>query len=251
MPRPLRFAAFGLGVVLLAALAAGWWWMAYGKWPLAGSLRHDFGTVEIAGEGVSLTHVFQLRNRRDRELAVRAVLPSCGCAAAEMDSNRIGPGEEVEIEAVLRLSHAGVRESSITLILDDAGREVKQVLWIEGTGIKGSGLIPSVEAIALAPGEERRLLFTAELLDAADAPSAPAIELPDGLETEFEGWTLMAAGDPARRTASRWRGYLVLRWPEGAEVAIPDEAAIVTTIPGAPPARIALAERPRSVTPGP
>lgn len=243
MPRRTPLILLLLGVLVLAGLGGTWWFLAFASGPLSGDTRHDFGTVTIHGRDAELRHVFTLVNTTGRDLEVKGIVPSCGCAAGDLPTNRIAVGEEVELEGILRLANAGPRKESLTVVLNDGEQDLKQVLWMQGIGEKGSALVPDRESLALAPGGEERIQFRAELLDDADAPAAPTVTLPDGLESSFGDWALVVQGDPARRTATRWRGWLTVRWPEGAEVELDDDSVLAATVAGAPEVTIRIVER--------
>ena len=78
---------------------------------------YDFGSVL---EGFAVTHVFAIENIGDEVLVIERVAASCGCTTTELATDRLGPGESVELEVLVDTAGFGGRISkSIYLYCND------------------------------------------------------------------------------------------------------------------------------------
>ncbi len=59
---------------------------------------YDFGSVL---EGFAVTHVFTVRNAGDEVLTIGRVAASCGCTTTQLATDRLAPGESVELEVLV------------------------------------------------------------------------------------------------------------------------------------------------------
>lgn len=94
----------------------------------------DFGSV-LPGEELKAT--FRLTNAGDRELEVTNLRSSCGCAPAEIDRRRIGPGEEARVTVAFHApAHVGTFSHLVSYTASDrstAGdRDLSGSLLISG-----------------------------------------------------------------------------------------------------------------------
>ncbi len=227
-------------LLLLVGLAYGWWYLANGRFPLAGDLRHDFGDVPIYGRTGVVEHTFQLRNRTSQVIVIDRVVPGCGCTKIEEVASEVAPGESVEITVALTLSHAGKKKSDVTLVLGDLGI---QKLWIQGVGRKEMGIWPASNYLYLAPGEPTPMIVFVEIQNNDEQPPTPTIKTPQGVEASFVEWELVSARDSRMKKPARWRGrFSVEVIPE----TLLEGARLSITVGKAEPVAVELIE-----TPGP
>ena len=192
-----------IAAVLVAAGAYGWWYMAYGRWPFAGSMRHDFGEVEISGRTTRVEHVFHLTNRESDPITIRTVRASCGCVTAEPPDAPIAPGETLEFPVGLNLSAAGHKGAQITLILDD---DRIQHLFVDAVGLRTTAFKAGVEEVRIRPGETTTLILDAAIQDHDDEPGETEIVAPSNMTVTFRRWEQSSPRDVALRRAAKWRG---------------------------------------------
>jgi hypothetical protein len=89
----------------------------------------DFGTLR---DSETLTHKFLLRNEGTGVLEITNVRASCGCTATELEKDKLAPGEEVHIGAVVNLSgRQGKQVKAITITTNDPETQSLQ-LRMEG-----------------------------------------------------------------------------------------------------------------------
>jgi Protein of unknown function (DUF1573) len=79
--------------------------------PLVGSVKHDFGVVELSSTNRALRHTFILRNQSKKTVHIKDVRTTCGCTDASVDVNSIPPGGLLHVSATLHLSSSGTREA--------------------------------------------------------------------------------------------------------------------------------------------
>lgn len=200
----------GLILVIAVAAFAAWYWVAVLSVPLRGDTSHDFGTVEIRGDDVVLTHTFSLVNHHGAPKTVKAVRPSCGCAAATVDPMTIEPGATATISATLSLELAGRRDASIAILFEDGS---SQRVFVGATARKDRSLSSMQEFVTLRPGVEQRMLIEAQVMPAEGGlPPDPTITVPEGFTATFVEWRIIAQGDAARATANRYRGLIDVTW---------------------------------------
>jgi len=209
----------------------GWWYMAYGRWPLAGDLSHDFGRVPIGGRSSSFDHTFHLRNRTGRVLEIETLRPGCGCTAVEASTMSVEPGAYVDIDVQLSLAHAGKKRASIAMIIKDFG---VQTIWVEAIGEKQTSVIVQQPFLVLDPTQPTPLQFMVELQGTDDEPEQPAVSVPDGVTASRVTWAPVRAR--SRDLPARWRGRVELTLDEpplarGSEVRITLPPAVPVVIP--------------------
>jgi hypothetical protein len=207
-------------LVVIAALGWGWWYMAVGRYPLRGELRHDFGEVPIYGRSASVDHTFHLRNVTGRTVVIEELRQSCGCTDVRASTRTIEPGRTVDIAVTLSLARAGKKSANVALVLADLGVER---LWVYGTGRKEMSLWTNEIRLDLTPGETTPLMIFAAVQSSDDEPQAPTIRTPEGVSVSFIGWERIRRRDPARQTAAEWRGRFRL---ELQTETLPADAAI-------------------------
>ena len=61
-------------------------------------LTYDFGSIL---EGFAVTHVFTIENTGDELLEILQVAASCGCTTTELATDRLAPGESVDLEVLV------------------------------------------------------------------------------------------------------------------------------------------------------
>lgn len=234
----LHRATIAVVALVLVGLAGGWWWMAVGRYPFAGEIRHDFGEIQILGTSGVKEHVFHLRNRRGETLRIAAIRESCGCTAAEPSTREVAPGETLELLVRLALSHAGEKTSTVSIILDD---DTVQTLFIRGLGVRRERLELGATQVLLAPGATQRLTIRFQVQDDDAEPPAPVFVPPPGVNAEFLGWELVKPRDPATRRAAEWRGLFELAFagdPADAQLTRPFMVSVGEELPK--PARVVL-----------
>ena len=69
---------------------------------------YDFGSTL---EGYAVTHVFTIQNIGNDVLKIEKVAVSCGCTATALATDRLAPGESVELEVLINTSGFGGRIS--------------------------------------------------------------------------------------------------------------------------------------------
>lgn len=78
---------------------------------------YDFGTLR---DSETLTHKFLLRNEGTGTLEITNVRASCGCTATELEKDKLAPGEEIHIGAVVNLSgRQGKQVKAVTITTND------------------------------------------------------------------------------------------------------------------------------------
>jgi hypothetical protein len=224
-------------VVLLAGGvgAWGWWYMAAGRFPLAGDLSHDFGPVPIVGASADVTHVFALRNRTGDTVVIDSIIPGCGCTAATASAMDAAPGEGIDVEVVFSLTHAGHKRTYVSLMVADFG---EQRLWLEGVGRKETALSAASDMLRLTAGMATPLLIKAAVQSSDDPPPPPTIETPDGVSATFVEWTMVRAREAKTGKPAQWRGRIDVALTG---TSVPEDSVIRATIPGAPPVDVRLA----------
>jgi len=232
--RRLIVLALLLLLVVVAGAAGGWWYMAVGRYPLAGSLSHDFGDVPI-GEGTAgVSHTFHLRNHGSEPVVIEHVRPSCGCTAAKLSTRTVEPGGTVDVDVTLHLARAGEKRTSVALVIRDFGIET---LWMVAVGKKERSLWPDLYELGVAKGKSIPLLVFADIQSSDEKPEPLAIEAPEGFTAKFIGWELARPREPARERAAEWRGRIRV---EQTVDEIPPGAVVRMTLKGAPPLEIPL-----------
>lgn len=204
-PRRARRLLLVIPLLLVGGLVWGWWYMASGRFPLAGDMSHDFGTVAITGSTSSFSHTFHLRNRRSHPVVIESIRSGCGCTKAEASTKTVAPGAPVDIDVTLSLARAGSKRTSVKLVIADFG---PQTLWIQAVGRKETVLTSPTSNLRLAPDAPARLIVTAEIQSTDAPPPAPTILTPEGVIASFRGWTAVNPREPATARAARWRGVL-------------------------------------------
>jgi hypothetical protein len=221
-----------VGIVVAGlGLGVGWWWLANGRLPLAGTTSHDFGLVRIEGDDIILSHEFVLTNRRSEPVRIVAARPSCGCAGVDYEDAAIAPGASVTITGRLALELSGPRSASVALILDN---DETQRLFMEAVARKERTVRVEPSQLTLRAEGESQVLVQARILREVGGtpvePPVPTLEVPAGVTAEWRGWTMMSEGDPETMRADGWRGRIVLT-PDGEEIGF--GATLVITLPGA------------------
>ena len=78
---------------------------------------YDFGSIL---EGFAVTHVFIIQNTGNQTLVIERVAASCGCTTTELATDRLAPGESVELEVLINTAgFAGRISKSITVYTND------------------------------------------------------------------------------------------------------------------------------------
>jgi hypothetical protein len=67
---------------------------------------------------------FEIRNQRDRALAIRDIQTGCGCSVASVERRSIPPGERAKFRVEARGPSAGTRDLTITVETDDPDSEI-------------------------------------------------------------------------------------------------------------------------------
>ena len=227
----------GVGVLLLLGGGAwGWWYMATGRYPLAGRLSHDFGSVAIVGRAASFEHTFHLRNRTDRTVVIEAIRPGCGCTSADASTRTVAPGESVDLDVTLTLSRAGKKRTSVQLVLADFG---VQSVWVQAVGRKETGLSAAVDFVYLRRGMASPFLISADIQSGDETPADPTISTPAAVSVTFQGWQPVVRRDARTQRPARWRGRMSIEWT-GEE--LPPDAVMTVELGAAPPLTFSLVE---------
>ena len=78
---------------------------------------YDFGSIL---EGFAVSHAFIIQNTGDETLVIERVTATCGCTTTALATNRLAPGESVELEVLVDTAGFGGRISkSITVYTND------------------------------------------------------------------------------------------------------------------------------------
>ena len=239
MPRRVRRLLLLLvPLVLFAALGWGWWYMAVGRYPLRGDLRHDFGEIPIYGRSSGADHTFHLRNVTGRTIVIEQIHQSCGCTDVHASTRTVEPGASVDINVTLSLARAGKKSASVSLVLSDFG---VQRLWVRGLGRKELSLWPNQYALHVARDAPTPLLIFAAIQSSNDQPQAPTIESPEGVAVSFVGWEQVKERDERRQTAAEWRGTFMVELQADT---LPADASLRIGLGKADPIVIMLATQP-------
>jgi hypothetical protein len=82
----------------------------------------DFGKVE---QGDQVNHLFRFTNQGGQDLRIESVKTSCGCTAAVISSEVIGPGQEGTISATFDTTRfAGEKAKSVSVYSNDPSQSV-------------------------------------------------------------------------------------------------------------------------------
>ncbi|HMN97754.1 MAG TPA: DUF1573 domain-containing protein [Phycisphaerales bacterium] len=171
--------------------------------------------IQYAGEPVELRSVVRLLNGPGDARLVSRVAASCGCLEAVLRSERIEPGDFLELSVTLRLREPGTRRERVTILFEDgAVEEIVYVVAIEPRGmLRGS---PQCFDAAMEPRLDVTLLF---FDDSEAVPPAPRWS--DAGEAEPEAaqlglraarWEMLDADAPHAATSAVrvWRTRLVI-----------------------------------------
>jgi hypothetical protein len=224
-------------ILLIGGLAgAGWWYLAVGRFPLRGDLRHDFGVIDTYGSPVSVEHTFRLRNATSETLRIDRIIPSCGCTDVAASTMTIDPGGEVEIAVTLTVSGRQDKRwhKHIDLLLADHG---VMTLWINADAKRVMHLAAAEEAIDLEAGGSADLVIYVEYFRTEDEPPAPTIESPDSVTARFVGWERADRSFAMRDSGTRWRGTVRV---ERDDEPLPSDAHVSIALSEAEPVRIAI-----------
>lgn len=130
--RPALFIGVPLLIILGVILTP--WIIANLRVPLSGDRSHDFGTVEVPFDGVSLQHTFTLRNKTQRTLTIRSAKPSCGCVKLTYSPDKaLEPGQELIVNTTLSFTASVPKHETITFDFGDDGRAI---LSLSAVGVR-------------------------------------------------------------------------------------------------------------------
>jgi len=226
-------------LALAGGLAWGWWWMASGRFPLAGDMHHDFGNVAIVGQTSGFEHTFHLRNRRSEPVVIETIRTGCGCTRAEASTMTVEPGATVDVDVQLSLARAGKKKTTVTLVIDGFG---PMTLFLQAVGHRNEASLSLISPnLHLTPGEATPLTVMAEVQSTDLAPPTPTVTAPEGVTATFRGWKPVTARDAETARAAEWRGMFDVSLAEGAHadgsemtVALGTGATVQVTIVGGP-----------------
>jgi rhodanese-related sulfurtransferase len=86
---------------------------------------YPFGSVI---EGLAVEHTFLLSNTGDSELVISKIEVSCGCTTTNLATDRLAPGDSVELHAIVDTSgYSGEIRKSITVYSNDPSRSQLQL----------------------------------------------------------------------------------------------------------------------------
>ncbi|MBN1556969.1 MAG: DUF1573 domain-containing protein [Lentisphaerae bacterium] len=184
---------------------------------------YDFGT---RNDTETVAHVFVLRNAGGSDLHILRIRPSCGCTVAQMDRTIIPPGESAELRARLNLAdRSGPQHKSIRLETNDPGQR-RYALWLKGASVRLQALEPRYVSFGrIEPGTEASRTVRLE-------SRRPDVRIAD-----------VAVGSGAfavRFDPERPREFAVATRPPLEPGAVRDTVVVRTTLPGAPPLRLAV-----------
>jgi len=242
--RTVRNLSLAIVLLLVGGFVFGWWYMAAGRFPLAGSLSHDFGTVSIVGRQAGFTHTFHLRNRTGRTIHIEKIQPGCGCTVASANKTVIEPGEPVEIVTTLTLGKAGHKRTNIKLVISDFG---VQSLFLQADGRKALSLDIGQPLVMLPRGRPTPFVISADVQGSEASPATPTVsDLPEGITMTFGGW--QRNKQPPRKGVVRWRGrYVIVLEAED----VPPGTKILIGVGSAPPVIVTLMKDLEPETMGP
>ncbi|MCI0364628.1 MAG: DUF1573 domain-containing protein [Phycisphaerales bacterium] len=208
--RKLILSVVAVGVALFVGL--GW---AYNHFllqgPFVGETRHDFGRVRMdKATPIELHHIFHLTNRKSRSIDIRAIKPDCGCVTIGSAPKAVEPGQSFDLPVTLHFNMTSNHSQRTVLIHMDLGEVGFQTLRLRATSDFLPRLLPMNPGAIIEPDRPSRLPFILETYGKPTTPSAPRIELPDGLGAEFKGWTLNFESHD-ERLPHQWQGEFTLR----------------------------------------
>jgi hypothetical protein len=84
----------------------------------------DFGRVP---QGVSVSHVFWLKNTGGNTLRIDEVKPGCGCTRAPLDKHELVPGDSTRVELIFSTGHYSSNVRKSAKILCNAEGEIPRL----------------------------------------------------------------------------------------------------------------------------
>ncbi|MCE9613303.1 MAG: DUF1573 domain-containing protein [Lentisphaerae bacterium] len=112
--------------------------------------EYNFGTVSDVPE---IRHVFVLKNTGDAPLNISRVRPTCGCTTAALASNRVQPGESVEVTATLSLQGRRGQQHKVIYVDCDDPRTPQYQLSLVGTIERQVDYTPQQAMLQISPSE--------------------------------------------------------------------------------------------------
>lgn len=202
---PTHHAWWAAGVLLLLVVVGVIVTLvAWPRSPLQGETSHDFGTVSFERGPHWSDHTFQLTNVSSQPLRVKRAISSCGCTQALPPDSLVAQGDVLEVPVTLRLLDSGLKESKVTLILED-GRRV--ALHVRGIGVARESLQATPERLLLRP--PRGIGVITLTAQGPTMPSETIITPPEGLSVESQAWSSKAPAKPALSRPATWEATLI------------------------------------------
>jgi len=148
---------------------------------------YNFGSIL---EGFAVTHVFTLQNTGDEVLQIEGVSASCGCTTTTLATNRLAPGESVDLEVRVDTSgFSGTISKSIYVYVNDPGYADSSTSDRPRFTLRVTGTVVRAQPYHITLSDMNYLFFLlidlrepeahaeAHLIGAANIPAA-----------ELEGW---------------------------------------------------------------
>ena len=82
--------------------------------------EYDFGSITL---GRMVKHTFTVRNTGDATLEIFRVFASCGCATTDLVTNRLTPGQSMDLEVLVVADHGTSKDVSIRIYSNAPGAD--------------------------------------------------------------------------------------------------------------------------------
>lgn len=223
--RKLRFVIIVLLLVVgLPAAGYGIYALTIGRSPFEGEHMHDFGIVPVVGGKTTVVHEFELTNRTGKTLTVLKIVPSCGCAVADLSSWLIDPGQTVTLRIALSLTRSVLKREAVGIVMKGRGA---RLIEVRAQGRVDPPLRTPQVVLELQENERAAFSFNQEIWD-DPAPPRPTLEAPPGVTLTTQGWSLLKEANAKTGEPAFWEGQAIAVLEPGAELA--EDAAITIRI---------------------
>ncbi len=82
--------------------------------------EYDFGSITL---GRMVKHTFTVRNAGDATLEIFRVFASCGCATTDLATDRLAPGQSMDLEVLVVADHGTSKDVSIRIYSNAPGAD--------------------------------------------------------------------------------------------------------------------------------
>jgi hypothetical protein len=215
-------------IALPVVAYAGLWLIASSqRGPLSGATTHDFGVVRLTSLDLELKHKYQLTNRIDMPVTIRAAKPECGCVKTERTAITIAPGATGEVPITV---HPPIGPKSVLIHLD-LGEHGTQTLKMMVEGQPDSRLSVNNPTGALQTGQSIAIPIQADIYESDDEPGAPTVTSVRPITFSFSGWKLKFRPSNFKTAPVQWEGVLSIEQTAESQA----EGTLTVTVPGLAP----------------